>query len=245
MGLFFAAPEIRAQAQASPDAQAVAFYRYATVYHKNGDFEKALAYYNASVKRERRLWQAWLGLGICYYEMKRYRNAALIFKYVQQIRPGEKTAQKYLEMIEPSITERRMAQEKKKEPKQRGDLAWRSAVLPGWGQFYNDDLVKAYIFSLSYLASVSAIIKYTIDQQAAVDAYMNTNYDFENKYREADEAAVRVWIPVGTAAAVWLVSVIDAWMSGVDIQEGTQRAFNRIEMRDDNTFAMKLVEFEF
>ncbi|MFP4466311.1 MAG: tetratricopeptide repeat protein [Candidatus Goldiibacteriota bacterium] len=232
-------------ARASIDAQAAAYYKYGAVYHKHGDFKKALAYYNAAVKKERKLWQAWLGLGICYYEMKRYRNAALIFRYVKQIKPGEKNAQKYLELIDPSIADKRMAEENKKRPKKKSELLWRSAIVPGWGQFYNDDLVKAYLFSLSYMASLSAIIKYTLDQQAAADAYANTNYDFENTYREAEEAALKVWIPAGTAAVVWMVSVIDAWMSGVDVPEGAQRAFNRIEMIDENTVAVKLAELEF
>jgi hypothetical protein len=101
-------------------------------------------------------------------------------------------------------------------PRNKGDLMWRSALLPGLGQLYNGETAKGYIYSLAYLASAVAIIKYIIDQNSAVSAYNNTNYDFDAKYKAAQSARTNVIIPLAVAGTVWAVSVLDAFISGKD-----------------------------
>ena len=54
-------------ATAAINKAAVKYYKYAAKYHKKNDFKNAISYYNAAVKKEKKFWQAWLGLGICYY----------------------------------------------------------------------------------------------------------------------------------------------------------------------------------
>jgi len=150
---------------ARPDTAAVKYYNYGMQYHKKGDYKNAITYYNAAVKKDRQFWQAWLGLGVCYYNMRKYRNARLIFRYVLSLKPGEKTAVKYYSMLSPKKDKNEQRKKSDEEYKTKGDMMWRSALLPGLGQFYNGELIKGYIYSLSFLVSAGAIIKYTIDQQ--------------------------------------------------------------------------------
>ena len=211
-------------------------------YHKKKDFKNALMYYNAAIKKDRQFWQAWLGLGICYYSLSKYRNAKLIFQYVLTIKPNEPTAQKYYDIMSPK---KKKAAREEAVNRSKGELMWRSAVLPGLGQFYNGEIAKGYIYSVGYVASVAAIIKYTIDQQTAVAAYNNANNDFDKKYKAAQDATTKVFIPVATAGAVWAISVLDAFLSGRD--EKPAPAKRTVEFKYDNGFqvAVNLVQVAF
>jgi|GEM_PF-1239732 len=196
------------------DSPAVKYYKYGAAYQKQGKFEDAVKYYSAAVKQQRGMWQAWLGMGMCYYKMKKEKNAALMFEYVLTLKPNEPTAKKYLAMIKPAKKEEKKLGEKT--IKTKGEMMWRSALIPGFGQFYNNEHIKGYIYSLSFLASVAGMVKFTIDQNKAVDEYANTNYDFDSYYKKAEDRTNMVWIPVGIAAAVWGLSIADAYMSGAD-----------------------------
>ncbi|MCE5301307.1 MAG: hypothetical protein LLG37_10620 [Spirochaetia bacterium] len=188
-------------------------YNTAVSYHKKKDFKNAIMYYNAAIKKDRKYWQAWLGLGTCYYSMSKFRNAKLIFQYVLTIKPGEPTARKYYDiMTKPKKTKAAALPE----TRSKGDLMWRSAMMPGLGQFYNGELAKGYIYSIGYMVGVACIVKYTLDQNNAVAAYNNANTGFDEKYRAAQDATNRIFIPVAATVVVWSVSVLDAFLSGKD-----------------------------
>ncbi|HDQ25739.1 MAG TPA: hypothetical protein ENN43_03215 [bacterium] len=127
-----------------------------------------------------------------------------------------------------------------KEQKSKAGIMWRSALIPGMGQFYNDEKAKGYIYSLGFLAGTSAIIKYTLDQQSAVDAYMNANTGFDEKYRAAEEANIKVYIAIGTTALVWGLSILDGYLTGSD---NTKRI--GFIMPDKNTAALTVSAVRF
>ncbi len=233
-----------AVARAETGNKAVKYYNYGLRYHKQKKYKNAITYYNAAVKTNRKFWQAWLGLGICYYSLKKYRNARLIFRYVLSLKPGQRTAVKYYSVLAPSQKKKR-EEKKEDKPKTKGDMMWRSALLPGLGQFYNGEAVKGYVYSLSFLASAGAIVKYTIDQNRAVTEYENTNYNFDDKYSGAEEAGWRVFIPVGTAALVWSMSIIDAWITGKGPEAAGRGYKSRVMMPDKNTLALNIAGVEF
>jgi tetratricopeptide (TPR) repeat protein len=246
-GIIYAKPKTKAKNKAPAkksapvENSAYKFYTGGVAFHKAGDYKNAITYYSASIKADRKYWQAWLGLGICYYNTKKFSNARLIFKYVLSIKPGEATATKYYNML--SGLQPQDTRGQKKERKQKGDMMWRSALLPGLGQFYNDELAKGYLYTFSYLASIAAIIKYTIDQQQAVDAYQNATTDFESKYKTAEDAGKKVFIPIGAAGLILTVSVLDAFLSGTDAPVSYKKA--GIEIRDNYTIAYKVFEYRF
>jgi tetratricopeptide (TPR) repeat protein len=206
------------------------YYAAAVSYHKKKDFKDAITYYNAAIKKDRKFWQSWLGLGICYYSMAKYRNAKLIFQYVLSIKPGEPTATKYNDIMSPKKNS--MISAAPEGARNKADLMWRSALLPGFGQFYNGELAKGYIYSIAYIASVTAIVKYAIDGQNAISAYNNTNYDFAAKYKSAQDIQGKIVIPIAAAAAVWSISVLDAFLSGKD--EKPKNLKRTVEIKYDN-----------
>ncbi len=218
------------------DQMAFKYYQSAVIYHKKNDYKNAMAYYNAAIKKDKKFWQAWLGLGICYYNMKKYRNAQLIFKYVLMIKPGEPTATRYYNMM-TGITDKKEIEKNEKKKKTKGDMMWRSALLPGLGQFYNNEIVKGYAYSLMFLAGIGGIIKFTIDQKEAVSDYENTNYDFDTKYKEAQDATLRVYIPIAITGIVWGLSIFDAYLTGIDEPTQSQKRV-QLEIRKDNLIAV-------
>jgi tetratricopeptide (TPR) repeat protein len=214
-------------------------------YLQQEKYDYAVTYYNEAIKADNRLWQAWLGLGTCYYYMKKYRNAKLIFNYVLILKPGEKNALKYLKLIEPNETGGDKFQSEKLEDKLKGDLMWRSAVFPGFGQFYNGDISRGYLYSIVFITSAGLAVKLVLDQHKAVEAYRTANYDFDKKYKAAQEAGVITIIPFGTMGAVWIASMIDSCMSGSDgAADAVKKVITGIQLKGD-TLAYKFYENSF
>jgi tetratricopeptide (TPR) repeat protein len=243
-GAVFAAKKTKkthAKKNTAADNSAFKYYTGGVAFHKAGDYKNAIAYYNAALKADRKYWQAWLGLGICYYNMKKYSNARLIFKYVLTLKPGEATAKKYYDVM--SGLQDTDTRGKKRQPKLKGDMMWRSALLPGLGQFYNSELAKGYLYTFSYLASIAGIIKYTVDQQAAADAYKNATSDFDAKYKTAQDAEKRVFMPVGMAALILTVSVLDAFLSGADTPAARKNV--QVYIPDQYTVAVNVLSARF
>jgi len=243
-GAVFAAKKIKkisAKKNTAADNSAYKYYTGGVAFHKAGDYKNAIACYNAALKADRKYWQAWLGLGICYYNMKKYSNARLIFKYVLTLKPGEATAKKYYNVM--SGLQDTDTRGKKRQLRLKSDMMWRSALLPGLGQFYNNELAKGYLYTFSYLVSVAAIIKYTIDQQAAADAYKNATSDFDAKYKKAEDAAARVFIPAGAAALILTVSVLDAFLSGADAPAAHKNV--QVFIPDQYTVAVNILSGRF
>lgn len=197
----------------SQNKQAVKFYLKGVSYFQSNDFKDALDYYNAAVKNDPKFWQAWREIGMCRYSMKNYAAARQVFGYVLKLKPNEPIAKKYYFLL--SYTTK-----KKSAPapaiKPRGDMMWRCAIMPGFGQFYNGETAKGYIYSLAYLASLTALVTYTLSERNAVADYNNTNYDFKDKYDAAQQSRTKVFIPAAVALCVWSVCMIDAYLSGSD-----------------------------
>jgi TolB-like protein len=108
----------------------------------------------------------------------------------------------------------------------RTDAVYRSLLLPGWGQFYNRQPVKAWAVIGTELALGGAALGYHLAGQSAYDKYQNANtagqlggqpsVEAERLY---DDAASRFRTRNTLLLAfggVWLLNVADAWLSGVD-----------------------------
>lgn len=99
------------------------------------------------------------------------------------------------------------------------DPAWRSLLLPGWGQFYNKDDFKGWVFTIAGLgAATGAVIRFldfnnkrmayeSISDPAAPQAVFDDAYNQANEaYREFNNAA-------RMAAIIWSLNVLDAVIS--------------------------------
>ena len=66
----------------------------------------------------------------------------------------------------------------------RPGAAWRSAILPGWGQYYKEQFTRAYIFGGAFLMSAAVLGVSLVNESNTKDAYLNSTDpdDILNKY---------------------------------------------------------------
>ncbi len=104
------------------------------------------------------------------------------------------------------------------EVKSRGGAAVRSAVAPGWGQVYNGDTGRGLAYGgLFALAAGGAIASAVLGVQAE-DDYRANRPDTVSRRADADAHYDRVNLALGGMAAVWAISVADAWITGRDYE---------------------------
>jgi len=97
----------------------------------------------------------------------------------------------------------------------RKEGAWRSLLLPGWGQFHKGQKRRATIFFAAHAINIGALIYTHLQTENAHDEYLNarepstieSEYDRYNRFYKA-----RTYCILSTAA-VWLASHIDAALS--------------------------------
>lgn len=99
----------------------------------------------------------------------------------------------------------------------RWDATYRSMVAPGWGQFYNDQPIKAGIFIALEAGAVAAVIGLHIAHVKAYDEYKKADppqWKIDEKYDEARKFLLWRNIMAGGIGAIWAAGVIDAALNG-------------------------------
>jgi hypothetical protein len=117
--------------------------------------------------------------------------------------------------------------------KSKGGAMFRSLVLPGWGQSYNDEPVKAGVVgaTVGTLAATTAVtagfggyLRFLVYDQIGTrpedkDRTAAEIADLTVATRQGGEAAlVAGAVLAGVTAAAWSLNVIDAYISGTDIE---------------------------
>ncbi len=105
----------------------------------------------------------------------------------------------------------------------RSGAVFRSILVPGFGQLYNRQPVKAWMFIGAEVGLLGSALAFHLSGSAAYSDYRDVSRATPNPSAEAarlyDDAAsrwrTRNWLLAG-AAAVWALNVADAWLSGVD-----------------------------
>ncbi len=111
-------------------------------------------------------------------------------------------------------------------PKTRFKAFIRSAVIPGWGQFYAGDNTRGVLFGLSSLASGVAVLLAEDDFQSKQDTYEDALAEFnearsierkkeleeqvDNARQEAYDAETVRNVTLGVLGAVWVYNMLDA-----------------------------------
>lgn len=105
------------------------------------------------------------------------------------------------------------------------DATYRSLILPGWGQFYNGDKVKGGVITFVEVGLFTTAIVMHINGQRKEDEYKKIEcsdgnqecLDKVTKLRTEGEDfyKLRNYFIYG-GAAVWLLNVLDAYISGKD-----------------------------
>ncbi|MCA9547162.1 MAG: hypothetical protein KC613_22325, partial [Myxococcales bacterium] len=104
------------------------------------------------------------------------------------------------------------------EVKSKGGAAARSAALPGWGQLYNGDTARGVTYLALFGGLAAGAITSAVLGKTAADEYNENRADTVDRREDANAHFERTnWMLAGLGA-VWLVSVVDAYVTGVDAE---------------------------
>jgi len=93
---------------------------------------------------------------------------------------------------------------------------FRSALIPGWGQFYNRQPAKGLLFSAAGLGSLGTAAAYYVMAQNANTEYKMGTLDTVDQRELANEHIQVANIGLIAFGAVWLLNILDATISGTD-----------------------------
>ncbi|OGF48493.1 MAG: hypothetical protein A2452_11710 [Candidatus Firestonebacteria bacterium RIFOXYC2_FULL_39_67] len=95
------------------------------------------------------------------------------------------------------------------------DPAWRSLIIPGWGQFYNKDDFKGWLFLIAGVASAAGSISGYLDYTKKYDEY-NMRTDpilIEESYQIANESYQKFSGAIKITAGIWALNLLDSVLS--------------------------------
>ena len=98
----------------------------------------------------------------------------------------------------------------------RADALWRSALLPGWGQLYQDRPAAAVAYGALTLTLAAGAIASTLEGARAERLYAvgtANGVPYREQANAAYTRATYLWVGLGAA---WAASALDAYVSGRD-----------------------------
>ena len=90
--------------------------------------------------------------------------------------------------------------------------------MPGWGQIYNGDAARGITYMALFGGLAAGAITSAVLGKTAADEYNENRPDTVDRRDDANAHFERTnWMLAGLGA-VWLVSVVDAYVTGVDAE---------------------------
>jgi TolB-like protein len=95
------------------------------------------------------------------------------------------------------------------------------SFIPGWGQFYNEQPVKGYLFSGVELGLIGTSIAFYFLGDSANDKYDDATTESDaTKYDELRRDRFKTGdILLYTAIGIWALNIADAYLNGPDVEE--------------------------
>ncbi len=135
-------------------------------YYQARQYDYAIQQYNLATQQNPNNAKAYQGLGNCYYAKGNKPQAVAAYKRALQIEPGNTQLRAFLARYSPADAAASGVQVASG-PKEWGQPLWRSALLPGWGQFYNQEPTKGWIIGgLTIGALAGTVTTYVIGSGA-------------------------------------------------------------------------------
>ncbi len=209
LGDFIDAANIEAANQAAADPvkdRFKLFIRKGDSLFAEKNYKDAAKYFYAAAKLMPKEKEGWKKTAFCMYQLKNHKLAYPMFKKVIEIDPQDKDALQFMEFYS-NIKE---TKEKKKEKREMFDSVWRAALLPGWGQIHNNQMIKGIIASSAFSVSLGLTIYNIVDQRAKYDLYMKTNENHEIAFKKAQEASNTALIFSLLTTAIYGIQIYDA-----------------------------------
>jgi tetratricopeptide (TPR) repeat protein len=97
----------------------------------------------------------------------------------------------------------------------RPSAAWRSALLPGWGQFYKGQPTRGYIYAGAFISSAVILGISVINENKYQDRYLNSGdpEEIKNNYDKYNSWSKIRRISTISTVGIWLLSFADALWS--------------------------------
>jgi hypothetical protein len=93
-----------------------------------------------------------------------------------------------------------------------GNAMLRSLILPGWGQFFNEQNTKGYIFAGTEVVLLGTALMLYSQSNSTYDDYKNGQASYDDYTKKVDTTNM----VVGVFAAVWIYNVIDAYIGAFE-----------------------------
>ncbi len=170
-------------------------------------YDKAARYYAAVVKLKPDFAPGWKKLAFCYNKLGRHGQAYNFFLKAHELDKSDKETADFVEYYANIMRQR----EKKQEKREMSDSLIRS-IVPGWGQFHNNQPLKAAGFIAATALSAGLTVYFAGEEKVKYEKYLITNDNQELAYKAAQDAwttALTWGIITGVAYAF---SIIDAGM---------------------------------
>jgi tetratricopeptide (TPR) repeat protein len=148
------------------------------------NFAMAVKYYYYATKLNPNDIKAWKKTAFCYYQLKKHNYAYYAFQMVLKKDPNDKDALDFMDYYKTIIGNSK----KKFEKREMFDPLWRSAVLPGWGQFYNKQYGKGTLYGAAFLCSLGLTFYNAADEKTKYGKYVVANENQEIAFKEAQDA---------------------------------------------------------
>ena len=204
------------------------YYRYGDVLFNKADYTNAVKYFYAVTKAEPKNVKAWKKMAFCYYKLNNHNYAYRVFKIVLKYDSKDKDALEFMDYYK-NIIEKRTSVKVVREP---FDSIWRAAILPSWGQFYNNQIAKGFIDGSIFIVAASLAIYNVNDEKTKYEKYSRTNENQDIAYTQAKESWTSALMWGIIAGVVYAGGIVDA---GLNYNCDEVRLAN-IEIKDNAVF---------
>jgi tetratricopeptide (TPR) repeat protein len=223
-------------------------------YYNARRYDEAIQYYNQAVQANPNDAKAWQGMGNCYYAKQDKPKAVDAYKKAIQLNPQNVALQNFLAKYSPEAAEAAGVKVAYGERDWVQPL-WRSAILPGWGQFYNGQNLKGGVLMGANLILLGGTVTTYLIGDSARQTYLGlgssaSQGDFDSAYNTWDQMANLNHIFYIGFGVVYAFTLVDAIVNGKRqvtnaMFEEKPPAFQVTAMPDGRGFGAKYRLLEF
>lgn len=185
-------------------------------YYSAGHYDNAIQQYNVVTAANPNNSKAYQGLGNCYYAKGDKADAVTAYERSLQIDPNNTQLKGFLARYSPSAAQA-VGVQVASGPTDWPQPLWRSAVLPGWGQFYNGHSTSGWIIGTVTLGSlIGTVGSYVVGDSARTTynslPYGSSQSQFNNAYNSWNTMATVNNVLAITFLAAYTFNLVDAIM---------------------------------
>jgi len=180
-------------------------------------------------------------MGISFFQLNRIDSSRVHFLALLSIDPQKEldpltTSPKIIKLFEQLKNDfKNLSNEKVYLPypqyilleDKRPGAAWRSAVLPGWGQYYKGQTSRAYLMGGAFTLSTLTLIVSAIEENSYRKKYLNSTdpEEISDDYHTYNSWSQLRQVSTYTTIGVWLLVFADAlWMRAPESESGLSAA---------------------